>query len=474
MAEIASTTFSQTDGSNTGALPGLSGASAPNLIDDSIRAMMGATKREHDWRNYTITSSGSANAYALGYSVAPTAYYPGSRFAFKTNFAATGAATINVNTLGAKTIKKIIAGAKTDIASGDIASGDYIDLVYDGTDFVWVNRGATSYTVNGLTEETSVDSADMLGGYDASGTAERKFSVANVLKSVNTLTEDTTPDVTSDFVLTYDASASGAKKVKLQSLAAATGDVQTFTASGTWTKPSGYAPGTMVKLQAWGGGGSGSGYAQGGGGGGGGYNERWVRLTDLGATETITIGAGGAAQTATAAGNDGGNTTIGSLLTAYGGKGGNPALGAYQGGGGGGTISKGDASCNGGGPGGGIYSTSAGTGQNSVYGGGAGGGTNFGQPGDSYWGGGGGAAGSMVAAGGDSVWGGGGGAGGYTSFNAGGTSVYGGAGGNGQSASGVQDHTAGTAPGGGGAGYHNTNGLGRAGARGQVIITVFA
>lgn len=254
----------------------------------------------------------------------------------------------------------------------------------------------------------------------------------------------------------------------------ATGDVQTFTASGTWTKPSGYAPGTMVKLQAWGGGGSGSGYAQGGGGGGGGYNERWVRLTDLGATETITIGAGGAAQTATAAGNDGGNTTIGSLLTAYGGKGGNPALGAYQGGGGGGTISKGDASCNGGGPGGGIYSTSAGTGQNSVYGGGAGGGTSFGQPGDSYWGGGGGAAGNMVAAGGDSVWGGGGGAGGYTSFNAGGTSVYGGAGGNSQSASGVQDHTAGTAPGGGGAGYHNTNGLGRAGARGQVIITVFA
>lgn len=220
MAEIANNSiFSQNDSANTGALPGLSGASPPSQIDNSIRALMGATKREHDWRNYSVTSTGSANAYVLTYSVAPDAYYTGQRFAFKTNFAVTGAATVNVNSLGAKTIKKIIAGAKTDIASGDIASGDYIDLVYDGTDFVWVNRGATSYTVNGLTEETSVDSADMLGGYDASGTAERKFSVANVLKSVNTLTEDTTPDYSADFVPTYDASGSAAKKVKLQNVA---------------------------------------------------------------------------------------------------------------------------------------------------------------------------------------------------------------------------------------------------------------
>lgn len=35
---------------------------------------------------------------------------------------------------------------------------------------------------------------------------------------VSGLTEDTTPDVTADFVMTYDASASGIKKVKLQKL----------------------------------------------------------------------------------------------------------------------------------------------------------------------------------------------------------------------------------------------------------------
>ncbi len=146
MAEIANNSiFSQTDASNTGSLPGISGSSAPSQIDDSIRALIGAVKREHDWRNYIVTSGGSSNAYTLSYSVAPAAYYTGQRFAFTTNFAVTGSATVNVNALGAKTIKKIVAGVKTNLASGDIVSGDFIDLVYDGTDMVWVNKGfATS------------------------------------------------------------------------------------------------------------------------------------------------------------------------------------------------------------------------------------------------------------------------------------------------------------------------------------------
>lgn len=149
MAEVANNSvFSQNDSSNTGALPGLSGASPPSQIDNSIRALMGATKREHDWRNYSVTSTGSANAYVLTYSVAPDAYYTGQRFAFKTNFAVTGAATVNVNSLGAKTIKKIVSGASTDLSSGDIASGDYIDLVYDGTNFVWVNKGTATPVSN--------------------------------------------------------------------------------------------------------------------------------------------------------------------------------------------------------------------------------------------------------------------------------------------------------------------------------------
>jgi hypothetical protein len=99
-------------------------------------------------------------------------------------------------------------------------------------------------------------------------------------------------------------------------------DQQTFNSSGTWTKPS---VGSMALVEAWGAGGSGSNdstTAGRNGGAGGGYMFRLVRLADLGATETVTIGAGGLSRTSTADGTAGGNSSFGSHVTAYGGAGG--------------------------------------------------------------------------------------------------------------------------------------------------------
>lgn len=42
----------------------------------------------------------------------------------------------------------------------------------------------------------------------------KKITISDVLKAINGLTEDTAPDTLADFVLTYDTSASAAKKVK--------------------------------------------------------------------------------------------------------------------------------------------------------------------------------------------------------------------------------------------------------------------
>mgnify|MGYP001605850822 CR=1 FL=1 len=129
-------------------------------------------------------------------------------------------------------------------------------------------------------------------------------------------------DTTANMIVTQYTRAS-----KVAITGYALGSVQTFTASDTWTKPSGCVA-VLVKIQAPGGGGGGAdsdgtGAGAGGGGGGGGYSEEFI-TAGLGATEVITIGAVGAAGSATngTSGGTGGTTSFGSHCQATGGVGG--------------------------------------------------------------------------------------------------------------------------------------------------------
>jgi hypothetical protein len=157
---------------------------------------------------------------------------------------------------------------------------------------------------------------------------------------------------------------------------------QVFTASGTWTKPAGYDDDHPVLVKLWGGGQSGGRGSGNNGGQGGYYEERLFRMADLPSSAAVGIGAGGLARSTSGAGNPGGNTTFGSLLTAYGG-GSTDALRAVieQPGSGGNTVTgspgtAGGIARNAGGGGGGGSNVTPGAGGDSIYGGDGGAGSN--------------------------------------------------------------------------------------------------
>ncbi|WP_082190590.1 hypothetical protein [Bradyrhizobium pachyrhizi] len=122
--------------------------------------------------------------------------------------------------------------------------------------------------------------------------------------------------------------------------------VQKFTASGTYTPSAGMI---YCVIECMGGGGAGGGSASnssflvsGGGGGAGSYARKIATAADIGASKTVTIGAGGTGATGNTGGN-GGDTSVGSLCIGKGGTGGNfGSSAAFGSGGAGGVAGTGD------------------------------------------------------------------------------------------------------------------------------------
>jgi len=121
--------------------------------------------------SYSVTgkldSTGSANAYVLTPSTALTAYATGARYSFRANHANDAAATLNISSLGAKTIKKMTASGKADLASGDIQSGQPVTVEYDGTDMVMVTPVARVDTSKGadIAAAATTDIGSATGNY---------------------------------------------------------------------------------------------------------------------------------------------------------------------------------------------------------------------------------------------------------------------------------------------------------------------
>lgn len=82
-------------------------------------------------------ASGTPNALLINLSPAISAYVPGQMLSFQAAQANSGAITINVNGLGARSIKK---NGSSDLAANDLKPGQMVAIIYDGVNFQMISQ----------------------------------------------------------------------------------------------------------------------------------------------------------------------------------------------------------------------------------------------------------------------------------------------------------------------------------------------
>lgn len=103
-----------------------------------------ATWADTQNQEWTYAAATGTNSVAVTMAKAPAAYAAGQHFVFKAQNTNTASATLNVNALGAKTIKRVIAGALATLLAGDIVQNAIYEVTYDGTDMLLMSAGSPS------------------------------------------------------------------------------------------------------------------------------------------------------------------------------------------------------------------------------------------------------------------------------------------------------------------------------------------
>ena len=151
-------TTSQSSGSLTSFLnwrlaqDGTSGSSNMEKIDTwaaqvtgSFTGVSGSLLSLKNDKIHTIIASGNGTTYTAT-NVEISSYFEGLKIILALDTTTTGTSTLNINSLGAKNLKKIIGATNLTLSAGDLTAGVYYTFVYSSGEFILGGANAQHWT----------------------------------------------------------------------------------------------------------------------------------------------------------------------------------------------------------------------------------------------------------------------------------------------------------------------------------------
>lgn len=111
-----------------------------------------------------LTGTAGADTITAAASIAPSAYAAGQSFRFVAAGTNTGAVTLNVNSLGAKSVTK---NGSVALVAGDIVTGAVVTVTYDGTRFQLVATSMPWTYATGVAGTNTITTTAAVGAYAA-------------------------------------------------------------------------------------------------------------------------------------------------------------------------------------------------------------------------------------------------------------------------------------------------------------------
>ncbi len=159
----------------------LARGAAVNSIFDAVEGgfdLLPAIALLNEDRVTYAADTGAANAYLIALATAPASYTAGLHVTFLASAANTGASTIDVNSIGVKSIKLTNGDA---LAAGAIPAGVLIELRYTGVHFQLIAPDISSATAAAASAADAATSETNAGNSATAASASEAITAADVI-----------------------------------------------------------------------------------------------------------------------------------------------------------------------------------------------------------------------------------------------------------------------------------------------------